>query len=129
MTDIWADARYEVAANKPMVIDGFAYRGLGMHLVRQGQMFLSVPMWCLTHLGSGHGLCLIAGHTREAFGIATEIAECGDWDFTGLQGWENRDPQLADKFRIVVTRHQDRIRGFAHESDHDMARKIGYRRM
>lgn len=67
------------------------------------------PVWTLTHLGSGHVVCNIEAHEAEAFAIATEIAECGDWDFDGLKGYLNRDPDLPEKFRALMQKHGKRV--------------------
>lgn len=55
------------------------------------------PSWHLTHLGSGLLICRIEGKVSEAFVIASEIADCGDWDFDGPDGWKNRDLELPHK--------------------------------
>jgi len=128
MSDLWAQARYEIAAEKATTVDGFTYRGLGMHQIRRHEMFKQAGLWCLAHLNSGHAIVVIAGSVREAFDIATDIAECGEWDFNGLNGWENRDPELTVKLKAILDRHPDRVRGFGSAADHDMARKIGNRR-
>ena len=49
-------------------------------------------------------MVIIVAHTDEAFAIATEIAECGDWDWSGLDGYRNVDPEIRNKFVAVVTR-------------------------
>jgi hypothetical protein len=64
------------------------------------------PTWRLTHLGSGHAIASIVGTTARTFPIASEIAECGDWSFEGLEGWKNVEPDLPQKLVDIAERHK-----------------------
>lgn len=111
----WAPQKFLVAVgwstDGTHEISGYAYRGLGLAMTIKGSpKGRRAPRWTLTHLGSGHAVCAIIGHVKDAFPIATEIAECGDWSFDGLTGWKNVDPELADKFSAIRTKHAKLIK-------------------
>lgn len=54
--------------------------------------------WAVVHLNSGHSVRWIKDEpTERVFALATEIAAMSDWDFEGLDGWRNRDPDLPDR--------------------------------
>lgn len=90
---------------------GYTYRGLGLHMVAKASpKGRRPPRWKLTHLGSGHGVAHIDGKVADAFPIATEVAECGDWDFDGMDGWRNRDPDLPTKVRDVLAKYPKRAK-------------------
>jgi hypothetical protein len=109
---------------------GFLYRGMAMwKLFNASPKGRRPPWWSLTHCGTGHRVCVIKAHMVEAFDIATEIAECGEWDFDSLNGWRDRDPELMDKVRAVLARHGDKCaRGTGQEGNEDVAREVAMAR-
>jgi hypothetical protein len=48
---------------------------------------------------------LVKGKVAEAFVIASEIADAGDWEFDGLYGWRNRDPELPEKVFAIMAKY------------------------
>lgn len=107
-------------------VAGYTCRGLGIHVVIQGSpKGRRPPTWSLTHLGSGHVVVRIAGKVAEAFLIASEIAECSEWDaFDGLDGWRNTDPGLPDKVREIMTRYPKAVSRGGGWHSHEAARAI-----
>ena len=90
---------------------GLLYRGLAMRQICPSSPKGRRPgWWSLTHCGTGHALVIIVAHTDEAFKIATEIAECGDWDWSGQNGYRNVDPEVRNKFAAIVARLGKKIR-------------------
>lgn len=97
----WKKDRFLIAtAEGPEWISGWSYRGLGVDLRKPGE-------WFVTHLGSGHRVCGITGTKFMALQIASEIAECGDWDFDGLAGHLNRDPEIATNAAVACLKYPD----------------------
>lgn len=89
---------------------GYIYRGLGLFMALSASpKGRRPPKWCLTHLNSGHSIAWISGFVKDAFPIASEIAECGDWDFAGLDGWRNQDPELPRKVLEIAARFPKRV--------------------
>lgn len=87
-------------------IYGRTNAGLGITMsVRPSPAGVRPAEWSLTHLGSGHRVCIIAAAEVEAFAIADDIAGAGDWSFDGLFGWQNRDPELMDRLGAILVRH------------------------
>ncbi len=85
-------------------VDGYVYKGLGVTLSVAGNGLLP-PLWRITHLGSGHPLAHIKAPQERAVEVATELAECADWDFMGLYGWKNRDPQIVQKVDAIKAKY------------------------
>jgi hypothetical protein len=82
----------------PEPVAGYTYRGLGLHItIRESPKGRRPPTWSLTHLGTGLRIATIKGRVADAFPPAAAIAECGDWEFDGIDGWKNRDPDLPQK--------------------------------
>ena len=110
---MWKPETFPIALG-PHSIDhraGYTYRGLGIHMsMKASPKGRRPPRWKVTHLGSGHAVAVIDGDVAGAFPIATEIAECSDWDFDGLDGWRNRDPELPSKVQEIIARHGKRAR-------------------
>ena len=103
----WQPADFEIATpDGPQSVGGYSYKGLGLH---RGVG----TAWTLTHLNTGHSICTISGRVKIAFPIAAEIAECTDWDFDGVRGWKNRDPDMGSKVRAVLGRHKGAV--FRHD--------------
>lgn len=103
---MWKPGSYPIACGPQHIghREGYTYRGLGLHKVSDK------PEWNLTHLGSGHAVAVIKGTVAEAFPIATEIAESADWDFDGLNGWRNRDPELPAKVMAIMAKYKKRVK-------------------
>jgi hypothetical protein len=125
---MWASAKFPLAYNWGVVnTAGYIYRGLGLSFDRKGNKRRR-PLWTLSHLGSGHRVAHIEGKVAEAFPIATEIAECGDWDaFEMPSGWRNVDPELPTKLLAIVQRHRDRcmiVSGDPDPNSDDIARMV-----
>lgn len=104
---MWKPEHFQTAsAGGAYVRYGYVYRGLGLYRMFQGSpKGRRPPTWCLVHLGSGHAVVNIVGHVADAFPVAGEIAECGDWTFDSLDGWKNRDLELPVKVRAIIARH------------------------
>ncbi len=84
-----------------MDVNGNIYKGLGIHM----KQYRNPTIWCVTHLNSGHRIAYITANSKKALQIATEIAHISEWDFDGLEGWKNRDPDLKDKMRAIEEKH------------------------
>jgi hypothetical protein len=113
-------------ANPIRPIPALVYRGLGLKMVfRASPKGRRPPMWTVYHLGTGHVVCNFNLHEGPALVLATEIAECGNWDFDGLQGWRNVDPDLPDKFRAIRAAHSEAkfLNSSGHQSE-EVARAI-----
>lgn len=119
IADLWSNPGFHKVA-------GYTYRGLGIHLTIKGSpKGRRPPTWSLSHLGSGHKVCLIDGKVATAFEIASEIADCGDWSFDGLKGYINIDPDIKEKFRALCEKHPKTIRrGPGGNASEDAARAI-----
>jgi hypothetical protein len=62
-----------------------------------GLYFNEIGVWWLVHLNSGHGICKLAGQPIDVLPVATRLAECTDWSFSDIRGWQNTDPDLPRK--------------------------------
>lgn len=60
----------------------------------------------------------------EAFDIATEIADCGDWDWEGLEGYRNKDPELLERVSGILAKHGKKVHRFGNVGDPEGARAI-----
>lgn len=125
---MWEASEFLIAGSAGVhSVAGYTYKGLGMHIaVEASPKGRRPPVWCLTHLGSGHGICRIPGNVTTAFPIASEIAEIGDWSFDGLTGWLNRDPDLLVKSLAIIEKNKCQ-RGYRTAND-TMARLIAVAR-
>lgn len=123
----WSPAEFLIAtaAAEPEIVAGYAYRGLGMH-------FLKWPSrhWELIHLNTGHVVMHVFANAKRAFPIAAKIADMIDWDFDGLDGWRNRDPNLRENLRQIIA-DSGGVLGWSQEPKQwpDQARAIMLRRM
>ena len=88
----------------PAKRSGYVYRGLVMYRLSQLPRKRK-SLWSLVHLNTGHEVCKLWGGVKTALKVATEIAECGDWDFVGLRGYENYDPAILHRMEAIVNRH------------------------
>lgn len=109
---------------------GYTCRGLGLVMIsRASPKGRRPPCWIVIHLGSGHSVAEISGTIATAFPIASELAECGDWDFEGLDGWRNHDPDLPQKLVDFCARHPKHAKPRAGGGGHsDVARQIAMAR-
>lgn len=109
----WEPAEFLIATiGGPVGVSGYVYRSLGLHMTARGSpKGRRRQKWALTHLGSGHRLCFISGKAEVAFPIASEIAECGDWDWDGFRGYLNRDPEISKRALSIIDGHPECSRG------------------
>lgn len=77
-------------------LSGFTYRGLGID--KRGQ-------WVLSHLNTGLKIARLGTRKADAFAAATEIAEAGDWEFSGLDGIDNQFPDAGAVVHQILQRH------------------------
>jgi hypothetical protein len=99
----WRRDKFLIALpEKPERLLGWTYRGLGLD--QRGR-----TEWVVTHLGTGYRICKIKGPRFMAFQIATEIAECGEWDFIGISGHLNRDPELRKKAGTILAAYCETV--------------------
>src|SRR5262249_9658336 len=86
------------------------------------------PKWSLTHLGSGRAVCRVEGKVSVAFAIASEIADCGDWSFDGLNGYINIDRELPEKTKAIMEKYAKAISRGGGQSNETAARAIAIAR-
>lgn len=113
----------------PQVRHGYVYQGLGMYICSTASRKIP-PEWALTHLNSGHLIVLIKGFVMTAFPVATQIADCADWSFSGVDGWRNQDPEFPQKIIAIVRRNskKGRIRAPQGSQHHEIASQISRQR-
>lgn len=103
--------------------DGNSYRGLGVSVTDD-------IAWRITHLNSGHVVRLVPDlDAVQVFLIATDLAEAADWTFSGLDGWQNVQPDLPD---IMAAWHKRFCLGVEQAEiglHDDTAREIGLKRL
>ena len=126
----WRPAKFKRADKFDGAIEtsGYIYRGLGLQMSIAQSLRGRRPPWLLIHLNSGHVICQISGVVAKAFPIAAEIAECTDWGFSGLDGWNNTDPDLPSKVRIFAERYPKHIISISGASDRVIAEQISAER-
>jgi hypothetical protein len=71
---------------------------------------------------------LIEAPAREAFAIADQLAELGDWTFDGLYGWQNASPDLMDKVKALRACLPTYVDFGDGNRDEDAARAVAYAR-
>lgn len=125
MSGNWLDQRFErVMIGGIAIVRGPVYKGLGLtrSLTESG-------VWYLIHLGSGHAVCQIQTHSVERVKlIGATFAEIADWDFMGLNGWKNRDPEIWDKTTFLIRSFPECAAGDGTKTDDRKAISIGLRR-
>jgi hypothetical protein len=127
MSDEWTSGCFEVSRRGPT--SGRVYRGLGLYRALKGSpKGRRPPRWSVVHLGSGHRVCMIDAHEHDAVVIATRIAECADWDWDGLDGWRNREPQIMDKLWAATKQYAKSIRFGGGGQSESEARRIAIAR-
>ncbi len=127
----WIYQPYKIASPAGIkTVDGLTYKGIGIHMKFPSGV-VKPPFWEITHLNSGHRICYIAAPLERTRQIATEIADMADWDFQGLEGWRNLDPEIRDKMNAIEEKyHPDIVRkGGKHPLDPDQAREIMLKRL
>lgn len=88
----WLPEPFEIvtADGRRELVDGNSYGGLGVHVTDD-------LAWQITHLNSGHSVRQVIGlDDLRLFLVATDLAERADWSFSGLEGWQNVQPDLPD---------------------------------
>lgn len=130
--DVWKPSEFPTANTSGVVVKaGYVYRGLGLYMAQAASpKGRRPPLWCLVHLGSGHAVFCIKGNVAKAFPIASEVAECSDWaSFDGLDGWENTDPELKEKFWALYWKYEGKtaLLGTA-GAMHERAREVAMAR-
>jgi len=85
-TTPWIEGRYVIAwqdhgAHEAKIVSGQTYRGCGLcWAVPHELLAAGPPVGELTHLGSGHLICLIRHEDKDVIvALATFIAEAVDW--------------------------------------------------
>lgn len=97
----WVPDKIKRALGPDIVIDvGWTYRHLGL-------VDIGSEHWWIIHLNTGHGIAMMVGDPIEVMAVATEIAEATNWDFEGLTGWKNYDPDLPKKMGEIWARNPD----------------------
>lgn len=109
---VWQPSHFDLAyPTGPYRVAGYVYNGLGLHqAIGASPKGKRPPTWTLTHLGSGHRVASIKGTVADAFPVATEIAEAGDWTFDGLYGWRNQFPDAFERVKEIIARHAKRAK-------------------
>ena len=128
---MWTAATFDVAGGfgQTYKAHGYTEKGLGLDMViKPSPKGRRPPKWRLIHLNTGHAICYIDGVVADAFPVATEIANLIDWDFDGLYGWRNRDPDLPAKMKEIAARHKRMEFGGGNNSDQQAAVAISMAR-
>lgn len=122
----WSPASYLVARPgcEPLPVAGYTYRGLGVHMVIPASpKGRRPPLWAITHLNTGHRVLQLTGRVRDAFPVAAAVAELTDWDFDGLAGWRNRDPELPGRL-VELARAHPKVLAHAGGNASDQAQAV-----
>jgi hypothetical protein len=126
---MWKRERYLVAKGESLAnVDGITAKGLGMSIVRPHVIFAQAAITAIHHLGSGHLLCYVKGDFGIAARVAVDLISCGDWEFGGLEGWKNADPDLTLKVQAVLKKHARVAYVGDHAPDREQARKAARER-
>lgn len=131
----WQPASYLIATPAgPQEAEGFTYRGIGLHLVwsmkgrrpRKDGTRKTHERWSVTHVNTGHLIRVFVDLPRDQMlRAATALAELTEWDFDGLDGWKNRDPDLPDKLQAWHAEHQLAARQAGMGPQEQQAQAIG----
>lgn len=95
----------------PVQVNGYTYRGLGLHRGPDASKLEHPPLWAITHLATGHKVMELVGYIGEVKPWATRIAELTDWTFTSVEGWRNQDPDLPARFVALLAEMPREVRG------------------
>lgn len=103
----WSASSYHIATpGGTRVVLGVVHNGLGLHQVAPPSPKGRNPgFWMLTHLNSGHRIAAMIGAAAEVKSVATAVAELTDWDFAGVDGYRNMDPDLPKRFAELTKLH------------------------
>lgn len=107
------------------VEEGPVYAGLG--LIREGHG------WFLIHLNTGHSAARLVGSLAAVLPVATQIAECCEWDaFLTINGWKQVCPDLPARMKEIEERFGNVQPAWAtsrgSDCNDDTAREIAYAR-
>jgi hypothetical protein len=110
----WVAGNIHCAAREGFFIKpGYTYKGLGLRMIQAPSPKGRRPAeWLIIHLGSGHGIAVVAGTVSDVFPIVHELAEAGDWTFIGLDGWRNQFPEAKAATRAWLQRYSKFQRPF-----------------
>lgn len=123
----WKAGMFRFAMCPERLEHGLLYRGLALtHLWSGSPKGRRPPAWTLTHIGSGHILCNFEAH--DPYPDATRMAECGEWDWEGLEGWRNVDPEIKVKALRVLDLMGNRWISSSGRSSESAARQIAMQR-
>lgn len=84
-------------------VSGWVCGGIGIYREYPG-------CYSVTHIWTGFKITEIIANQKRALQLFSEIAALTDWEFLGLEGWKNRDPDLRDKvcaWRSLYAETQD----------------------
>lgn len=142
--DQWDQAEYEVARPRVSedsfdvdVVAGWTYRGLGLlrfsgmeaKYVRKDGSRRLWESWSITHLNTGHFVAhLLSISAERALRLATDLADAADWDFDGLNGWQNVEPDLPKIYKAWQQRYGLVRTAVGYGHDDAAARAIGSKR-
>jgi hypothetical protein len=127
----WVLGRYlEAREGGKQEAVGYAYGGLALRMVEAPRSLQGrpLPVWALTHIGSGHLVGKINGAAGDAFAIGESIADAADWNFRGFEGIADGGEALLGKvvaIRDLVGADVLDLTGDTSDCDLDQARAIG----
>lgn len=127
---MWRRDTFGVATDDGVkTVTGMVANGLGLRQLRQGAIFGPRPVFQVVHLGSGHTICMIEATPDQTAKLVAEMLQLTEtWEFDGLTGWQNIDPDLSLKVQDLLTRHAAIVRTGASGPDDFLARKIARER-
>lgn len=97
----WIRGSFRNAIDPDRLEDGLLCGGLALTKLWNGSpKGLRAPAWTLTHIGTGHTVCNF--EARDPFPFADAVVDAGNWQFSGLDGYKNLDPDLPTKVRQVL---------------------------
>lgn len=123
----WERSNFDIACyddGKPIIksVPGFIYKSIGLHDC------YNAKLWSVTHLNTGHKICDLVCDKHEAFELAKQVAELGDWDFMTFGGYKNVDGDIKNKFINWFNCNSCAIRGKAQNQDYKLAKDIASKR-
>lgn len=105
----WQRARFDLASGIAIrPVRGIVCGGLGLALLsatkarykRKDGTRKVWSYWVLAHLNTGHAVASFYDTDIDRLmPVVAEIEALGDWDFAGLEGWRNSEPELQDRYR------------------------------
>lgn len=105
----WQRGRFSIASGLGiMPVRGIMCGGLGLALIsatkarhkrKDGTRKVWLT-WTLAHLNTGHAIAHFYDIDLDRLmPVVAEIEGLGDWDFAGLEGWRNSEPELKDRYQ------------------------------